>query len=81
MSCRRRKRCSVVQWNPEVATQLMVASDDDQSPSLQLWDLRNSVSPIREYHGHAKARAPGWLAALAAHCACLGLQPASEAWM
>ena len=36
------------------ATQLMVASDDDQSPSLQLWDLRNSVSPIREFHGHAK---------------------------
>jgi protein transport protein SEC31 len=32
----------------------MVASDDDQSPSLQLWDLRNSVSPIREFHGHAK---------------------------
>jgi hypothetical protein len=52
----RRKRCSVVQWNPEVATQLMVASDDDMSPSLQLWDLRNSVSPIKEFHGHAKAR-------------------------
>jgi len=46
----------VVQWNPEVATQLMVASDDDMSPSLQLWDLRNSVSPIKEFHGHAKAR-------------------------
>ena len=54
LPARRRKRCSVLQWNPEVATQLMVASDDDQSPSLQLWDLRNSVSPIREFHGHAK---------------------------
>ncbi|PRW34057.1 transport SEC31-like protein B isoform A [Chlorella sorokiniana] len=49
-----RKRCSAIQWNPEVATQLMVASDDDMSPALQLWDLRNSVSPVREYHGHAK---------------------------
>ena len=44
---RRRKRCSAIQWNPEVATQLMVASDDDMSPALQLWDLRNSVSPVR----------------------------------
>lgn len=42
-----RKRCSAIQWNPEVATQLMVASDDDMSPALQLWDLRNSVSPVR----------------------------------
>ncbi|KAL4425258.1 hypothetical protein ABPG75_009274 [Micractinium tetrahymenae] len=49
-----RKRCSALQWNPEVATQVMVASDDDMAPSLQLWDLRNSVSPIREFHGHAK---------------------------
>ncbi|EFN56942.1 hypothetical protein CHLNCDRAFT_143487 [Chlorella variabilis] len=49
-----RKRCSALQWNPEVATQLVVASDDDMAPSLQLWDLRNSVSPIREFHGHAK---------------------------
>ncbi|KAL4435628.1 hypothetical protein ABPG77_002591 [Micractinium sp. CCAP 211/92] len=49
-----RKRCSALQWNPEVATQLVVASDDDMAPSLQLWDLRNSVSPIQEYHGHAK---------------------------
>lgn len=43
--------------------QVMVASDDDMSPSLQLWDLRNSVSPIREYHGHAKVRTgagQGW---------------------
>lgn len=23
-------------------------------PRPQLWDLRNSVSPIREFHGHAK---------------------------
>ena len=45
-----------MQWNPEVATQVMVASDDDMAPALQLWDLRNSVSPVMELHGHAKVR-------------------------
>jgi len=49
-----RKRCSAVAWNPEVATQLVVASDDDMSPGLQLWDLRNSVSPLMELQGHSK---------------------------
>jgi protein transport protein SEC31 len=49
-----RRRCSTLQWNPEVATQLIVASDDDRSPSLQVWDLRNAVSPIKELVGHTK---------------------------
>ena len=49
-----RRRCSAMQWNPEVATQLIVASDDDRSPSLQIWDLRNSISPAREFVGHSK---------------------------
>jgi protein transport protein SEC31 len=48
----RPKRSSVLQWNPEVATQLVVGSDDDMAPALQLWDLRNSVSPLRELRGH-----------------------------
>lgn len=48
------RRCSVLQWNPEVATQLIVASDDDRSPTLQMWDLRNSVSPLKEFVGHSK---------------------------
>ena len=49
-----RRRCSAMQWNPEVATQLIVASDDDRSPSLQIWDLRNSISPASEFVGHSK---------------------------
>lgn len=49
-----RRRCSALQWNPEVATQLIVASDDDRSPSLQIWDLRNSISPARELVAHSK---------------------------
>lgn len=48
------RRCSVLQWNPEVATQLIVASDDDRSPTLQMWDLRNSVSPLKEFCSHTK---------------------------
>lgn len=31
-----RRRCSVLQWNPDLATQLVVASDDDNSPSLRV---------------------------------------------
>ncbi|KAK6933923.1 WD40 repeat [Dillenia turbinata] len=49
-----RRRCSVLQWNPDVATQLVVASDDDNSPSLRLWDMRNIMSPVKEYVGHTK---------------------------
>lgn len=49
-----RRRCSVLQWHPEVATQLVVASDDDTSPSLKLWDMRNTMSPVKEFVGHTK---------------------------
>ena len=49
-----RRRCSSIAWNPEIATQIMVASDDDASASLQMWDLRNSVSPVMELWGHSK---------------------------
>lgn len=30
------KRGSVLQWHPETTTQLVVASDDDSSPSLKV---------------------------------------------
>ncbi|XP_059651913.1 protein transport protein SEC31 homolog B-like [Cornus florida] len=49
-----RRRCSVLQWNPDVATQLIVASDEDSSPSLRLWDMRNTISPVKEFVGHTK---------------------------
>jgi hypothetical protein len=48
------RRCSALQWNPDIATQLIVASDDDRSPTLQMWDLRNSVSPLKEFVAHTK---------------------------
>ncbi|CAN8280575.1 unnamed protein product [Cochlearia groenlandica] len=49
-----RRRCSVLQWNPDIATQIMVASDDDNSPTLKLWDMRNTMSPVREFTGHQR---------------------------
>ncbi|KAM7512358.1 hypothetical protein LguiB_011233 [Lonicera macranthoides] len=49
-----RRRCSVLQWNPDFVTQLIVASDEDSSPSLQIWDMRNTMSPLRELVGHTK---------------------------
>ncbi|XP_043723401.1 protein transport protein SEC31 homolog B-like isoform X1 [Telopea speciosissima] len=49
-----RRRASVLQWNPDVATQLIVASDDDSLPSLRLWDMRNSMSPLKEFVGHTR---------------------------
>ncbi|KAG0496695.1 hypothetical protein HPP92_001386 [Vanilla planifolia] len=49
-----RRRGSVLQWNPDVSTQLIVASDDDNSPSLRVWDVRKTISPLREFVGHTK---------------------------
>ncbi|XP_042408152.1 protein transport protein SEC31 homolog B-like isoform X1 [Zingiber officinale] len=49
-----RTRCSVLQWNPDLSTQLIVASDDDSSPSLKVWDVRKTISPVREFVGHTK---------------------------
>lgn len=63
------RRCSVLQWNPDVATQLVVASDDDRSPTLQMWDLRNSMSPVKEFVGHTKVRGSRLLCALTC-CTC-----------
>jgi len=49
-----RNRCSAVAWHPDVATQLIVAYDDDRHPSLQMWDLRNVQYPFKEASGHTK---------------------------
>ncbi|EPS66280.1 hypothetical protein M569_08497 [Genlisea aurea] len=49
-----RRRCSVLQWHPDVATQLILASDDDSSPSLKMWDMRNIISPVKEFVGHTR---------------------------
>ncbi|XP_050210185.1 protein transport protein SEC31 homolog B [Mercurialis annua] len=48
------RRCSVLQWHPDVATQLVIASDDDSYPALRLWDMRNTMTPLKEFVGHTK---------------------------
>ena len=38
-----RRRSSVLQWNPDIATQLVVASDEDSSPSVRVLTLRKML--------------------------------------
>uniref|UniRef100_A0A1Q3FE24 Protein transport protein Sec31A n=1 Tax=Culex tarsalis TaxID=7177 RepID=A0A1Q3FE24_CULTA len=49
-----RIRWRSVQWHPEVATQLWVASEEDQAPSVQLWDLRYATAPTKSFHIHQR---------------------------
>ncbi|XP_028162215.1 protein transport protein Sec31A [Ostrinia furnacalis] len=56
-----RTRWRSLAWHPGVATQLCVASEDDQAPVLQLWDLRLAASPLLTLEGHQKgALALSW---------------------
>lgn len=41
-----------MQWHPDVATQLCLASKDDQAPIIELWDLRFATSPLKTLHNH-----------------------------
>jgi protein transport protein SEC31 len=50
----RSQRNSVIAWNPEQATQIIVASEDDNYPFMQVWDLRNAFAPVKELAGHQK---------------------------
>ncbi len=47
-------RTSVIEWHPELPTRVMIASEDDRSPMLQIWDLRNAFAPLTELRGHHK---------------------------
>ena len=47
-----RMRTKVVAWHPDVATQLCLASEDDHTPVIQVWDLRLASSPIKTLEGH-----------------------------
>ncbi len=42
-----RVRWRALQWHPDVATQLWLASEDDQAPVVQLWDLRYATTPAK----------------------------------
>ncbi|RCH81339.1 protein transport protein S31, partial [Rhizopus stolonifer] len=53
MTAGRRSISSVV-WHPDVATQLVTASEDDANPVVTLWDLRHAHSPEKVLAGHTK---------------------------
>eukprot|EP01119_Soliformovum_irregulare_P013768 TRINITY_DN3700_c0_g1_i1.p1 TRINITY_DN3700_c0_g1~~TRINITY_DN3700_c0_g1_i1.p1 ORF type:complete len:1138 (+),score=363.18 TRINITY_DN3700_c0_g1_i1:134-3547(+) len=48
----RRYRCRAMAWNPESGVQLITTSEDDSAPTIALWDLRNSYTPVKYLNGH-----------------------------
>nr|XP_021525300.1 protein transport protein Sec31A isoform X6 [Aotus nancymaae] len=46
--------CSGLAWHPDVATQMVLASEDDRLPVIQMWDLRFASSPLRVLENHAR---------------------------
>lgn len=49
-----RKVVTSIAWNPDNATQILTATDDDQNPGIMAWDLRNAHAPERVLFGHTK---------------------------
>ncbi|XP_032190647.1 protein transport protein Sec31A isoform X16 [Mustela erminea] len=49
-----RMHCSGLAWHPDVATQMVLASEDDRLPVVQMWDLRFASSPLRVLESHAR---------------------------
>eukprot|EP01116_Phalansterium_solitarium_P012749 TRINITY_DN2929_c0_g1_i8.p1 TRINITY_DN2929_c0_g1~~TRINITY_DN2929_c0_g1_i8.p1 ORF type:complete len:1128 (+),score=373.01 TRINITY_DN2929_c0_g1_i8:203-3586(+) len=50
----RKLRCRSIAWHPDEATQIVTSSEDDSAPILQLWDLRNTYSPVSTLEGHTR---------------------------
>lgn len=46
--------CSGMLWHPDVATQLVLASEDDRLPVIQMWDLRFATSPLKVFENHTR---------------------------
>ncbi|XP_008939304.1 PREDICTED: protein transport protein Sec31A isoform X2 [Merops nubicus] len=49
-----RMHCSGLAWHPDVATQMVLASEDDRLPVIQMWDLRFASSPLRVLESHSR---------------------------
>ncbi|XP_054846139.1 protein transport protein Sec31A isoform X5 [Eublepharis macularius] len=49
-----RMHCSGLAWHPDIATQMVLASEDDRLPVIQVWDLRFASSPLRVLENHAR---------------------------
>ncbi|EKM49465.1 uncharacterized protein PHACADRAFT_214425 [Phanerochaete carnosa HHB-10118-sp] len=49
-----RRGMSDVAWHPDNATRLVMSSEDDTSPVIMVWDLRNARAPEKILTGHEK---------------------------
>ncbi|KAI0824922.1 hypothetical protein BC628DRAFT_1376550 [Trametes gibbosa] len=49
-----RRGMSDVAWHPDNATRLVTSSEDDASPVIMVWDLRNARAPEKILTGHEK---------------------------
>lgn len=49
-----RMRANRLIWHPEITSQLCLASEEDQSAAIQLWDLRYGASPMKLLTGHTR---------------------------
>ncbi|XP_004428219.1 PREDICTED: protein transport protein Sec31B [Ceratotherium simum simum] len=49
-----RMHCSGLAWHPDIATQLVLCSEDDHLPVIQLWDLRFASSPLKVLESHSR---------------------------
>ncbi|UZJ54908.1 hypothetical protein CBS101457_004228 [Exobasidium rhododendri] len=49
-----RRSMGAVCWHPNEATRIATASDDDATPVVMLWDLRNARAPEKILTGHDK---------------------------
>ncbi|KAI5981661.1 hypothetical protein EDC04DRAFT_2848364 [Pisolithus marmoratus] len=49
-----RRGMSAIAWHPDISTRLVTASEDDISPVVMVWDLRNARAPEKILTGHEK---------------------------
>ncbi|CAF2122199.1 unnamed protein product [Rotaria magnacalcarata] len=49
-----RMRTNRLVWHPDITSQLCLASEEDQSAAIQLWDLRYGASPMKLLSGHTR---------------------------
>ncbi|THH20311.1 hypothetical protein EW146_g1016 [Bondarzewia mesenterica] len=54
MSFGGRRGMSDVAWHPDNATKLVTSSEDDTSPVIMVWDLRNARAPEKILTGHER---------------------------
>ncbi|KAF8224277.1 hypothetical protein L208DRAFT_1312374 [Tricholoma matsutake] len=49
-----RRGMSDIAWHPDNATRVITSSEDDSSPIIMVWDLRNARAPEKILTGHEK---------------------------